>query len=544
MPFPLITATAGGFDESGSTTTHPVDLPASNPGQLLVFCISARYSSSGDITTPAGWTLKATHTHTTDNLILSIFEKISDGEETVVNVTTASSVTAVWSSWAIDGPGSLGAEFSTEINSVATGTSSAPNSGNLTASWGEGDYLWMSIIGWSPDFINVDNITYPTNYDLGQVANTPNSSFITGNAGSARQLTAESEDPGAYSLPSSQNHNAFTYVVKANPFGPPINGAIDLPELGVSGTMAPLSSIEGDIGLPSLTLFGIITEPSTIVLPTMSSTGVVVNGTVLTFNRDLPSLQVDGTVFNQQDFTGLVALPNLSVSGELISGRVFIGNISLLTPVVSGDTDAGAVSTGDITLPSMTLDGVIISDAFLTSAVVMPDLSVSGVITTPDGAVYKVLCGNTETLRFTEYSEYNYDYLLKFKGDYYGVNSEGIFKLDGDRDPEDAPINASVRFGFGDFGNAFTKRLPYIYGGYKRVGDGRLLVTVKPEGDEAVERKYPLLREKASELTRGRAKLAKGVKSRYWQLGVENTEGCDFEMDDLRVLYRVLSRKT
>jgi hypothetical protein len=91
-------------------------------------------------------------------------------------------------------------------------------------------------------------------------------------------------------------------------------------------------------------------------------------------------------------------------------------------------------------------------------------------------------------------------------------------------------------------GSSQIKRASYYYAGYE--SDGTLAVTVGciPAGAEQ-SFTYTLPARHASDPTPGRAKLGRGMRSRYWRFTVENVEGSDFTIVDQRLIFESTSRR-
>ena len=153
---------------------------------------------------------------------------------------------------------------------------------------------------------------------------------------------------------------------------------------------------------------------------------------------------------------------------------------------------------------------------------------------------YLGLCLQLERTALSQYANYNFNSMCKFNGVYLGANSSGIFKLDtGDLDGT-SEIAAFFELLTSDWGIENQKRIRSIYVGYET--DGQLMFKVKDDDDN--EREYILEPNHVDNKQHG-AKLwgDRGGKGRYWMFRVDNVNGADFSVDDIRVLPVVLGKK-
>ena len=122
----------------------------------------------------------------------------------------------------------------------------------------------------------------------------------------------------------------------------------------------------------------------------------------------------------------------------------------------------------------------------------------------------------------------------------YGCQADGLYELVGDTDA-DAPIAAQITTGLLDLGEPLLKNIDALYLGYRADGALDLTVTVgQSDGPQTVN--YRLAETPAAPVT-ARLKLGKGVKARYWQFRLANTDGADFELETLDILPIVLQRR-
>jgi hypothetical protein len=207
-----VTETAFGTD----TTTHNVNMPATvNAGDLLIVL----FTNDGDATviTPDGWSLLASNTRGTA-VRLSVYYKIAAGTEggTTVNFVTSANEQAAAQVYRItDWHGTTPPEIST----AATGTSTAPNPASLNpAGWDVADTLWLAVAG--QDRGDQSGTTaYPASYTDGisTQSSVPATTGVCRTHSARRVLAAASENPGAFTIPASEEWVAFTIAVRPAP---------------------------------------------------------------------------------------------------------------------------------------------------------------------------------------------------------------------------------------------------------------------------------------------------------------------------------------
>lgn len=210
--------------ESTATTSHSATLPASlvSGNLLLIFCT---FNGAPGTVSSTGYTLLGS-TDTNGSATLSILYKTSDGTEGASDtVTTTNSVKGAFASYQVSGWSGT-----PEKGTASTGASGAANPPSLAPSGGSKDYLFFAIGGYFN--AGTANTGAPTNYTNGQF---PISSGA-GNKGqlssAERQLTASSDDPGAFT--GGTNSNAWVaQTVAISPVAAAGNYGFNMPMLGM-----------------------------------------------------------------------------------------------------------------------------------------------------------------------------------------------------------------------------------------------------------------------------------------------------------------------
>jgi len=210
MSTPLVnsvTETAFGTD----TTDHYVNMPLTvDAGNLLIVLFVNDRNES--VTTPGGWTELASDT-SGPHIRLSVYYKIAAGTEggTTVNFITSAAEEAAAQVYKIT---NWHGTTPPEISTAATCTNATPDPPSLNpAGWEIADTLWIAVVGQDRGD-QTGTTTYPASYTDGisTLSSTGNGSCRTLSA--RRILAATSEDPGAFTIPVSEQWIAFTIAVK------------------------------------------------------------------------------------------------------------------------------------------------------------------------------------------------------------------------------------------------------------------------------------------------------------------------------------------
>jgi len=124
-------------------------------------------------------------------------------------------------------------------------------------------------------------------------------------------------------------------------------------------------------------------------------------------------------------------------------------------------------------------------------------------------------------------------------GNYYAVGPSGFYQIDvGDTD-NGAPINAVLSTGEEDFNTAQIKRLSDVYMDMRATGD--IVFRVYP--DETAPFEYTVSPLMVTTLRQRRSWIGKGMRARHFRFEIENTNGCNFDLNDILVSADVTARR-
>jgi hypothetical protein len=136
------------------------------------------------------------------------------------------------------------------------------------------------------------------------------------------------------------------------------------------------------------------------------------------------------------------------------------------------------------------------------------------------------------------YENYDFDAFAKLGESYLGARGDAIYLLDGD-DDAGADIDAIATIGLTDLEEPHLKRVTAAYLGVSSSGQIHLTLTT----DQAqVSGPYELRQPSVGSKTE-RSKFKRGIKSRYWQVDIENADGDDVKIDGLELETEVVGRR-
>ena len=143
------------------------------------------------------------------------------------------------------------------------------------------------------------------------------------------------------------------------------------------------------------------------------------------------------------------------------------------------------------------------------------------------GALAWVL--NTETGGLGIYDNFGFDSFAEVNGVLYATSPEGVFALTGDTD-DGRHVDSKLKTGFLDFGNDQTKRVSDLFIGYT---GGQLEVDVETYDGPQEVYTYAMEERDADAPRNSRAKIGRGLSSRYWRFTLRNVDGADFQVYDV-----------
>jgi hypothetical protein len=280
----------------------------------------------------------------------------------------------------------------------------------------------------------------------------------------------------------------------------------------------------------------------------------------------LEAVAGEGTYSISYLFAGLGVLPAIQFSGSLDgliqfaadielgavdagSSTMFVGlSLAADASLASVEVDATWTVTlnfaADASIPAVALDSAVLLTGSLMqgAALALPAIESGAGFSDATTLTYQGLSTNAFVLAHSTYVNTQFDGLGRLGTNTYAAMSDGLYRLDGE-DDAGVPIEAYFLTGYEDFGNEATKTQRVAYLGCASDGPLELLVRVDKRGDDlhsySVERPH----EEAQSEAPLRVKLGRGLKGRYWQVGLRNCDGADFHIDRLGLGVTTSTRK-
>jgi hypothetical protein len=319
--------------------------------------------------------------------------------------------------------------------------------------------------------------------------------------------------------------------------------ALNIPALQVTGSIAASHAYQGSPRIPQLQINGLIEGPKSVTLPSLTINGIICNGAVVTGDVTLPFLQTNGFVLNPNVGTSTGKIAALQATGTILTGAAISGSISLPALKVLSLLDGENLISGTLTLPAFCTDPAmapLAAGSLGEGLVILPMLRLDGTIVNAVALTQTVWAMNTESFETTNYLNFDFDTLVSFAEQPYGVTTGGIFLLEG-TDDDGTNIDAEFLTGIEDRDDEHLKEVDGLYMAYT---GGNLVLRLFPDGQTRV-REYPVERiSDSAGVKHARFKGARGLRSRTYQLGMKNQGGADFKIDKMGLLLRILSRKT
>jgi hypothetical protein len=327
-----------------------------------------------------------------------------------------------------------------------------------------------------------------------------------------------------------------------------ITVVVTLPTVSAALNLQAEAGIE--VALPSLeaTSAGVLSYVATleVTLPVMYAE---LNVGQNQLGVDLPA--VSAAVAGQAGVVGGISATMPRITALVGGDTTIVGSVSVLLPKVRAAATVllgirGAVA---VQLPRArsTLFGSVGTTAYLQASLHAMESALVGFQQTSasinvtltrieanatnelSGEFVEAIVMNTETAALSHYTNYELNSMCEFNGVYLGAGPDGIFILDSGDTDDDTNIDALISTGDLDFGSEYAKRLTDLYIGMRSDGD----MTLRISTDEGDPVEYTVSTFEVATLRQRRAKTAKGARGKYWRFELENTDGCDFELDSM-----------
>lgn len=312
-----------------------------------------------------------------------------------------------------------------------------------------------------------------------------------------------------------------------------------------------------DLVLPNLSAIAHSGVNTTSTLPSMTAQAA---GTVtISANSatNLPSLGMSSGATASELGSADIILP--AIGGKSYAGALCSVTIGKLTMQAFGTT--GAAGRAQITLPlflatadataqnhgalNITLPSLSLNSGGSGAAITLPGMSLTAIGTVVITATYEAYAvnlkhtprGNEQPIdEMTRYTNFPFTHVIRHQNSYYGVNSTGLYLLEGTTD-DAVPIPWAVKTAMTDFKSTDKKTIATAYFG-GRFGPAS---TVQLHAGEQTPNTYSFTTPRDQLAQNYRQVFGKGVKERYYALGASGTGV--MELDNIELDVHKLTRR-
>lgn len=279
-----------------------------------------------------------------------------------------------------------------------------------------------------------------------------------------------------------------------------------------------------------------------VSMPELYGTVSGITGVVGTINASIQSHSVD--ISGESGVIGTINITLPSIITLLSTLNGYTGTISLSLPrtLINVTQVIGATGTIALTLPSSrsVINGMFNELGTITMSIPMMRLG-DFVTTYVDASGESIdnlnMVVNLHNKALTKYTNFNFNSMCYFKGINIGMTKNGIFEMTGTKD-DGVVIDWNFRLPYVNLEIDSKKKLKHMWTSHKSTGD-IIATIITPYGDE-----YEYDCESFRDTEWGtRVKFGKGIRTRYAMLDLRSVNGCDIELDIIRLFYDVLSKK-
>jgi len=230
-------------------------------------------------------------------------------------------------------------------------------------------------------------------------------------------------------------------------------------------------------------------------------------------SQDLPLLTCVAT--GQQGASGTVetSIPHLTLSSAGLTG--YLGRMTADLPMFTISASGGALARGIGVLLLPMLQIVAHGEEVVAS--------------------FMALVMNPKNFAVSEYEGFSFNSFALFNSQYLAAGAAGIYVIGEASKDGSSNIDAELKTGQLAMGSAKPRDV-YLAG----KSDGRMLVTLSENEDTPNNAKVDYLLET---LGLDRAKVPRGMKPDYLQVGIKNVAGSDFDLDSMEIYAEGLTRK-
>lgn len=131
----------------------------------------------------------------------------------------------------------------------------------------------------------------------------------------------------------------------------------------------------------------------------------------------------------------------------------------------------------------------------------------------------------------TQYTNYNFNSMIRFGGKVFASSDSGIFQLDSSDTDDGSEITAMLELVKTDFGSPNPKKVLKVMFGIE--ASGMMLATIT--SDDAVSNSGLMPATQINQEQHGDWSVMRSF-GRYLSIRIQNVQGCDFSLDDIKVV--------
>lgn len=415
-------------------------------------------------------------------------------------------------------------------------------SDNNVTWYSKGSAISFNVLGYT-SYTDFEVISYAVERVLAGQVSLP-ALTITGDIGNGANLT---NDNPIY-LPSMEIdagilgvvHDLPALTIEASGTTPQTVGSLNvlLPSIEATGEDIPVGSGSSSLTLPKITCEAVDVVGVRATLPSLEVSASSTQSGYGEVSASLLFVTIDATGSTENLITVDVAIPAVGIAASSLLGQAGSVNAEMAALALSAEGFSGTISSVAVSLPLMVVDADVIHSTTATLDIELPVLVLEA--TTPEAVLS--LSGayvlNLSNGALTEFDSFAYNSMAVLNGQIVVASSTGLFLLAGKTDNGNI-INASARLPLSDLGGSNSKRLSTAYVGYR--SDGDLMFTVS--ADDGTEYSYLLQNSGAPGVSGGRTKCGKGLEGRYFKVGIDNSNGSTMDINDIEMLFEVLTKK-
>lgn len=168
---------------------------------------------------------------------------------------------------------------------------------------------------------------------------------------------------------------------------------------------------------------------------------------------------------------------------------------------------------------------------------VQPTFTMYAMASAVVAVTYEAYAINLSTGAVTHYTNYPFDNIIRLGAHYYGINSEGMFQIGGDKDITTS-IPAHFKTFMTNFGTTVQKRVPSVYTSGRSDGGVTLGITA----DEGDLYEYTSSWNNVAEAKNHRTIVGKNIRGSYYSFEISNVDGGTLELDEITANIAVSER--